>query len=185
MQRRQLGGLIVIVTAIALAFGFMSPATTVAQDVPAPQPIDLPCVSNVSGQLLNATPVGDGSQTLVLVRVILGPGGTIGNHTHPGTLAVTVESGSFGLTLVDHGEMAINRGGPAGGQATPEPMTPGQQYTLAPGDGFIETGMVHSAANLGDGDTTVLIAGLIETGQALTQCAEAATPIGSAGQHVS
>jgi hypothetical protein len=165
-----------LLIALMAILGLFGATATAAQDVPAPAPIDLPCVTNVSGQVLNATPVGDGSQTLVLVRIILGPGGTIGNHTHPGTLAVTIESGSFGLTLADDGEMGINRGGPASADATPEPMTPGQQYTLAPGDGFIETGMVHSAANLSDGDTTVLIAGLIESGQPLTQCVDGATP---------
>jgi quercetin dioxygenase-like cupin family protein len=165
------------------SLGLFTVTATAAQDVPSPKPIDLPCVENVSAQVLNATPVGDGSQSLVLVRVILGPGGTIGDHTHPGTLAVTIESGSFGLTVADHGEMAINRGGPASAESTPEPMEPGQQYTLAPGDGFIETGMVHNAANLSDGDTTVLIAGLIESGQPLTQCVDGATPMTSAGQH--
>ena len=165
--------LLVALVAILSLFGATA---TAAQDVPAPKPIDLPCVNNVSGQVLNATPVGDGSQTLVLVRIILGPGGTIGNHTHPGTLAVTIESGSFGLTIADHGNLAINRGGPASAESTPESMMPGQQYTLAPGDGFIETGMIHRAANLSDGDTTVLIAGLITTGEPLTQCVDGATP---------
>jgi hypothetical protein len=164
-----------LLIALLAILGLFSATATAAQEAPAPKPIDLPCVSNVSGQVLNATPVGDGSQTLVLVRIILGPGGTIGNHTHPGTLAVTIESGSFGLT-VDHGEMGINRGGPASAESTPEPITAGQQYTLAPGDGFIETGMIHSAANLSDGDTTVLIAGLITTGEPLTQCVDDATP---------
>ncbi len=165
-----------LLVALVAILGLFGATATAAQEVPAPKPIDLPCVDNVSGQVLNATPVGDGSQTLVLVRIILGPGGTIGDHTHPGTLAVTIESGSFGLTLTDHGEMGINRGGPASAESTPEPMTPGQQYTLEPGDGFIETGMVHSAANLSDGDTTVLIAGLITTGEPLTQCVDGATP---------
>jgi quercetin dioxygenase-like cupin family protein len=172
-----------LLVAIMAVLGMFTATATAAQDVPAPQPVDIPCAHNVIGQLLNATPVGDGSQTLVLVRIIFGPGGTLGNHTHPGTLAVTIESGSFGLTLAQDGEMGINRGGPASADATPAPMTPGQQYTLAPGDGFIETGMVHSAANLSDGDTTVLLAGLIETGQPLTQCADNATPMASAGQH--
>lgn len=165
-----------LIVAFIAILGLFSATATAAQEVPAPKPIDLPCVENVSSQVLNATPVGDGSQTLVLVRFILGPGGTIGDHTHPGTLAVTIESGSFGLMISSHGEMGINRGGPASAESSPEPMEPGQQYTLAPGDGFIETGMIHSAANLSDGDTTVLIAGLITTGEPLTQCVDDATP---------
>ena len=121
---------LVVLFSIAATMSLLTVSATAAQDVPTPKPIDLPCVENVSGQVLNATPVGDGSESLVLVRVILGPGGTIGDHTHPGTLAVTIESGSFGLTLSHDGEMGINRGGPASDQSTPEPMTAGQQYTL-------------------------------------------------------
>jgi quercetin dioxygenase-like cupin family protein len=161
---------IAIIVALATVLGFFALTPAAAQEVPPAKPIDLPCVDNVSAQVLNATPVDDGSRSLVLVRVILGPGGTIGDHTHPGTLSVSIESGSFGLTLSEEGHMEINRG--ATGEK--EPMTAGQQYTLAPGDGFIEMGMVHSAANLSDGDTTVLIAGLITTGEPLTQCVDAA-----------
>lgn len=161
-----------LLIAFATILTLFSVTATAAQEVPAPNPIDLPCVENVSGQVLNATPVGDGSQTLVLVRIILGPGGTIGDHTHPGTLAVTIESGSFGLTLSEEGHMEISRAE----TGEKEPMTVGEQFTLAPGDGFVEMGMVHSAANLSDGDTTVLIAGLITTGEPLTQCVDGATP---------
>jgi quercetin dioxygenase-like cupin family protein len=160
-----------LLVALAAMLSFLTVTATAAQEAPAPQPIDLPCVTNASAQLLNATPVGDGSQTLVLGRIILAPGGAFANHTHPGTLAVTIESGSFGLTLAQQGEMTITRA-----DGSQETMTTGEQYTLAPGDGFIETGMIHSAANLSDGDTTVLLAGLIDTGQPLTICADNATP---------
>lgn len=150
--------------------------STAAQDVPAPSPIEIPCATNASAQRLAATPVGDGSQTLVLARVILGSGGSIGAHTHPGTLAVVVESGALGFTLIEHGEMTITRAATADAEATEESLVVGEEKTLDPGDSFIEMGMVHSAANVDDGDTSVLISGLIEAGQPLTSCVDAATP---------
>lgn len=147
-----------------------------AQELPPPGPIELPCAVNASAQLLTATPVGDGSQTLVLARVLLAPGGGIGAHTHPGTLAVVVESGSFGLTLIEDGKMVITRAATADTEATEEPLVVGEETALEPGDSFIEMGMVHTATNLGDEQTTVLLAGLIESGQPLTACVDAATP---------
>lgn len=171
--RSSLATLVAVMT--LLAIGAFTPAA--AQDVPPPNPIDLPCTENVSAQVLAATPVGDGNQTLLLVRVILGPGGSIGDHTHPGTLAVAIESGTFGLTLAHEGEMVVTRAATADTEATEEPMVHGEEATLNPGDSFIETGMVHSANNLDDGETTALISGLIETGQPLTICATDGTPV--------
>ncbi len=173
------------ITAIRLVFviAFMALAsvatipTAGAQDVPPPSPIDLPCATNMSAQLLGATPVGDGSQTLVLARVIFGPGGSLGAHTHPGTLVAVVESGSFGFTLLEDADMSITRAATADTEASQEPLTVGEEATLAPGDGFVEVGMIHSAQNLADEQTTVLLSGLIESGQPLTACAEpSATP---------
>jgi hypothetical protein len=153
-------------------------STLGAQEAPPPKPITLDCAVNASSQLLGATPVGDGSRSLVLVRVIFGPGGSIGAHTHPGTLTVVVESGSLGFTLLDHGEMTITRAATVDSEPTEEPLVQGEETVLNPGDGFIEMGMVHSAANLSDGDTTVVFAGLVETGQPVTACASTMTTTG-------
>ena len=151
------------------------PLTSVsAQDAPPPKPIDLPCATDMSAQVLGTTAIGDGSQTLVSVRVIFGVDGSLGLHTHPGTLVATIESGQLGFTLVDDHDMAISRAATADSEATQEPISSGEEVALDPGDGFVETGMIHSARNLSDEPTTVVIAGLIETGQPLTACADVA-----------
>jgi hypothetical protein len=142
-----------------------------AQEVPSPKPITLTCAINANSQLLGSTPIGDGSESLVLVRVIFGPGGSIGPHTHPGTLTVVVESGSLGFTLVDEGHMTITRAATADAEMTEESAMTGVETVLNPGDGFIEMGMVHSATNLSDTDTSVLFAGPVETGAPVTACA--------------
>lgn len=54
-------------------------------------------------------------------------------------------------------------------------MAQGEEVALEPGDSFIEMGMVHSARNLSDEPTSVLLAGLIEKEQPLTICTEDGT----------
>lgn len=154
------------------------PMTSAAQELPPPQPVTIPCATNASAQVLSAGPVHDGTQTLVLVRLILAPGGSIGPHTHPGQLAVVIESGGLGFTLLDEGEMVITRAATGDNEATPESVARDEEVVLNPGDSFFEMGMAHSAMNRGDGQTTLLISGLIEAGQPLTSCVDTATPAG-------
>lgn len=152
-------------------------ASVSAQELPPPQPIQLDCATDASAQVLSATPVGDGAQTLVLARVLFAPGGSIGAHTHPGTLAVVIESGSLGFTLLEDDEMVITRAATQETEATAKPLVVQEETVLNPGDSFIEMGMVHSATNLSEGQTTVVLAGLIESGQPLTACVDSATPV--------
>lgn len=165
----------ILLPALALAFAPTSLAG--AQENPPPQPIDIPCATNASAQVLGATPIGDGSQTLVMARVIFGPGGMISAHTHPGTLVVSVESGMLGFTHLGDGEMMVNRAATADTEATTEQLPHGEEVAINPGDYFVETGMVHIGANMADGETTVLLSGVIETGQPLTICVDDATPM--------
>jgi len=140
---------------------------------PEPQPVTLPCTTNVGAQVLgSAQPASAAGQSLVLVRLTFGPGGSIGPHTHPGTLVASVESGTLGFTLVEEGAMAVMRSAPAGTPAAAEPLTPGREAELAPGDGFVETGMVHAARAVDDEPATVLLSGLVEAGQPLIQCVD-------------
>lgn len=152
-------------------------AATTAQ--PAPQPVTIPCATNVGAQVLgNAAPETATGQSMVLARIVFGVGGSIGPHTHPGTLVVSVESGTLGFTRTEDvemgeaGEMAVMRAAPAGTPAAVAPLTPGQEVELAPGDWFVETGMVHTARSLGDEPASVLLSGLIAAEQPLTQCVD-------------
>jgi hypothetical protein len=154
----------------------MTPAAT-AQENPPPKAVDLPCATNVSAQVLGTTPVNDGAQNVVLARIIIGPGGSVAEHTHPGTVVFTVESGVLGFTHLGDMDMSVTRAATAGTEAVVEPLPHGEEVALNPGDTYVESGMVHTASNLSDGDTTVLMSGLMEAGQPLTVCVEqAATP---------
>ncbi len=148
-------------------------SSSLAQDNPPPVEVTLPCAGNVSVQVLGRIPVPDSTQDLALVRIIWGPDGYIGAHTHPGMMWVVVESGSFGLTLIDDMEMTVTRTATEGTPAAVESLVPGEEVALEPGDGFPEMGMVHSARNLlSDGVTTTIFSGLVEQGQPLTSCVE-------------
>ena len=170
----------VIALAIILSVGFVSISGrgAVAQDNPPSNPIELPCATDVSAQVLGKTPVNDGEMTLMLVRVIFAPGGSIAAHTHPGTMVITVESGQFGFTVIDEGEMVVNRAATADSEASVEPMAHGEEIVINPGDWTVETGMIHTARNLSDEPTTVLLAAMIDAGQPLTICVdESSTPV--------
>lgn len=130
------------------------------------------CVADVKGEVLGSTPSEIEGYSLVSARVTFAPGGTLGAHIHPGTLVATVVEGSLGFTLISDAQMDINRAPAADGSRATDVAMPGEEVALVVGDGFVETGMVHSARNLSDGPTVVVISGIIETGQPLTQCVE-------------
>lgn len=130
------------------------------------------CVSDVNGEVLGKTPSEVEGYDLVSARVTFAPGGTLGAHIHPGTLVATVVEGSLGFTLITDAQMDIMRAPAADGSRATDVALPGEEVSLDVGDGFVETGMVHSARNLSDGQTVVLISGLIEEGKPLTQCVE-------------
>ncbi|MDQ3695904.1 MAG: hypothetical protein M3464_20125 [Chloroflexota bacterium] len=163
---------LIVAVVIVASGGLIGRSVAAAQ--PEPQPVTLPCATNISAQVLgNTLPATADGQALVLARIIFGPGGSIGAHTHPGTLVVSVEAGSLGITLLDQDETSVMRAMPAGTPAVAEPMTQDQEVELAPGDWIVETGMIlHGTRNLSEEPTSVLLTGLIEAGQPLTLCAE-------------
>lgn len=142
---------------------------------PEPQAFTLACATNDSSQLLgNALPATVDRQALVLARIIFGPDGGIGAHTHPGALVVSIESGTLGFTLLEDGMMSIMRSSEAGTPAAETMITTNQEIELTAGDWLVETGMIHSAHTIGDEPAVVLLSGLIEAGQPLTRCVDEA-----------
>jgi len=171
MYRRihQLFRLVFLLGLLGLASAFPATAHEVREHVTlADDPTS--CISDVKGEVLGSTPSDIEGYSLVSARVTFAPGGTLGAHIHPGTLVATVVEGSLGFTLITEGEMDVTRAAAADGSRATDVAMPGEEVALQVGDGFVETGMVHSARNLSDVPTVVMISGIIETGQPLTQC---------------
>jgi quercetin dioxygenase-like cupin family protein len=54
----------------------------------------------------------NGPKATLTARVTLEPGGSLGWHSHPGPVLVTVESGTFSLTQVENRRCRTHRYGP-------------------------------------------------------------------------
>ena len=163
---------IALVAVGLLALGWVAAGRGAAAP-PEPVPVTLPCATDAFVQVLGrGTPAGSDGQALVLARVTFRPGGGIGPHTHPGTLVQSVESGRFGFTLIEEGEMALMRFGGTGTAGPAETMPVGQEVELGAGDWFVETGMVHAGRAMGDEPVVLIYAGLFAEGQPLTTCVE-------------
>jgi hypothetical protein len=167
---------LVVLLALLLSLLTVPAGSGVAQDNPPAVQVELPCASNVSVQVLGRIPYEDG-QDIALVRIIWGPDGAIGAHTHPGVMWVTVESGQFGLTLLEDAEMTVTRAATTESEATQETLTPNEEVVLEAGDGFVEMGMIHSARNMSSTESmSTIFAAVVETGQPLTQCVDMSSP---------
>jgi quercetin dioxygenase-like cupin family protein len=107
-------------------------------------------------------------QTVYLARFIIQPGAEIFPHSHPGTTLLSVESGTFGWTLLQ-GTAHVVRGAAAGATGPAEDLTePGTEVILEPGDAiFYEDDVVHTARGAGDDETVVLGTLVLTAGEPL------------------
>lgn len=107
-------------------------------------------------------------QTVYLVRVTFHPGAEIFPHSHPGTTLISVESGTFGWTLLE-GTAYVVRGAAAGAMEPTEEVTaPGTEVILAQGDAiYYEDDVIHSARNAGDDPAVVLVSLVLTSGEPL------------------
>ena len=130
------------------------------------QPLDLPCTTGVTIKpLAAASPTDAPDYALSLLELTIAPGGGFTAHTHPPTLVVSVESGNFGLTPLEH-DMTVMKDG------AEVKVAKGEEVELHAGDWVTERGMIHSMRTIGDEPVVLLIAGYTEASQALVQCVE-------------
>jgi quercetin dioxygenase-like cupin family protein len=112
-------------------------------------------------------------QTVYLARFVFEPGAEIFPHSHPGTVVLGVQSGSFGWTLVE-GTAHVVRRAAAGATGLSEDLTaPGTEVILKPGDAiFYEDDVVHTARGAGEEAAVVLGTLVLTSGEALLMPAE-------------
>lgn len=184
MNRMARNCLVVLGIAIMSSVTALSISPAGAQENPPLVPVELPCAGNVSVQVLGRTPY-EGGTDIALVRIVWGPDGYIDAHTHPGMMWVTVESGQFGITVLEDAPMTVTRAATALSEATQEELSPNVEVVLEAGDGFVEMGMIHSARNMSsDESMSTIFAGVVESGQPLTTCVDMATPMAITGMQV-
>jgi cupin len=165
-------GLFVLFVVLGLALAGIGSNRAAAQG----QPLNLPCVKGVTVEpLAQAMPSNAGGQALVLLRLTIAPGGGFAPHTHPGTVTVSVVSGTLDFTHLADAPMDVMRAASGATPAAAEPVTKGVPVSLHPGDWMVEQGMVHTMANGGSDPAVVLVAGLVPPDQPLVQCV-AGTP---------
>lgn len=107
-------------------------------------------------------------QTLHLIRLVFQPGAETSPHGHPGTVLLSVASGSFGFTLVE-GTARVLRGAATGATGAAEDLTvPGTDVVLKPGDAITyEDDVVHTARGAGTEPAVVLGTFVLTAGQPL------------------
>src|SRR5215213_9003356 len=114
---RRLSGPLVLV-AVVLVGLTTGGLRTAAQDAsPMAGMTDIPAGSvGLTPHVLARVEPAAAGQELQLVRVDVAPGATVAPHTHPGTIALGLESGSFNFGIVK-GTATVTRAATA---ATPE-----------------------------------------------------------------
>ncbi len=124
-------------------------------------------VPGITRELFAAVPTARAEgHTLYQARFTFNPGAEIFPHGHPGSVLLSVSSGTFGWTLFE-GVAHVVRGPASGVPETPEDFSmPGDDVILYPGDAiYYEDDVVHTARGAGDEPAIVLGALLLTAGE--------------------
>ena len=175
---RRLSAPLAVVAIVLLGLATFGGVRTVAQEAsPMAGMADMPAgavglTPRVLARVEPATAVG---QELQLVRVDVAPGATVAPHTHPGTIALCLESGSFAFGIVE-GVATVTRAATA---ATPEAaeQLADAETVLEPGDcvTFDASQTVHTLQNSG-GPAVIWQAHLYALGEPATTFLGTPTP---------
>lgn len=132
------------------------------------------CMVDVAAQpLAQAMPSESDGLALLAMRLTIGPEGGFEPHTHPGTVTVTMESGTLDFTLLEEDEMVINRAASGGTPVPSDPVTLNEEIRVNTGDWFVEAGSVHEAWNRSDEPAVLLVTALVDPNQPFVLCADA------------
>jgi quercetin dioxygenase-like cupin family protein len=112
-------------------------------------------------------------QTVYLARFVFQGGSEIFPHSHPGSVVLGVESGTFGWTLLE-GTAHVVRGAAAGNTGPVEDVTePGTEVILEVGDAiYYEDDVTHTARSASDEPAVVLGTLVLTTGEPLLMPAD-------------
>ena len=175
---RRLAVFVLLVGFVGFALVGVHPLRGVAQEsTPMADMASMPAgaVGLTSRVLARIEPATAPGQELQLARVDVAPGATVAPHTHPGTIALCLESGSFNFGIVE-GVATVTRAATA---ATPEAaeQLAGAETVLEPGDcvTFDASQTVHTLHNTG-GPAVIWQAHLYALGESPTTFLGTPTP---------
>lgn len=132
------------------AVAFAQQATPVAERVALARAVD---------------PAGARGETLGLSRVTVPVGARLAPHFHPGTQTAYIEKGTLTYS-VKTGSVRVYRGAADQAPKLVRRINAGQTARIRAGQWLVEKpGAQHSAANLGDGRISILVATLLESGK--------------------
>jgi quercetin dioxygenase-like cupin family protein len=176
---------IVIPSTLVLVLGFaltgiLAPRLAAQDATPTPAVTQIELAPGFIAEVFAGAPSNLApGQTVYIARFTIQPGSEIFPHGHPGTTVLSVDSGSFGWTLLQ-GTAHVVRGAGSGGTAVEDVTEPNTEVILEPGDTiYYEDDVIHTARGAGDEPTIVLGTLVLKTGEPLLMPADmdmSATP---------
>ncbi len=153
--------------AAALSLGHRLSARAAAQEAtPPPDP------ERVVGELLGVgQPTSTPGMELILRRTTIAPGGGLPPHSHPGSLLLVVDAGTWGYTALG-GTIRLTRAAVDGTPTPAEAVPMGTEVILTKGDALFVEDPQDEIRNAGDDDVVLLIAGLTPVGEPFTTLME-------------
>jgi quercetin dioxygenase-like cupin family protein len=119
--------------------------------------------------LVQTVPSQAPDHDLYLYRVTVPPGAQLPAHTHPGTQAAHIQSGTLTYQVLS-GSAVVVRAAQGDKAATPETVTAPVTVKLRKGDAVIENPqLVHQARNDGKRPVVILLSSLLTKGAPLSE----------------
>jgi hypothetical protein len=104
---------------------------------------------------------------LILRRTTIAPGGGLPPHSHPGSLLLVVDAGTWGYTALG-GTIQLTRAAVDGTPTPAEAVPMGTEVILTKGDALFVEDPQDEIRNAGEEDVVLLIAGLTPVGEPFT-----------------
>jgi redox-sensitive bicupin YhaK (pirin superfamily) len=104
---------------------------------------------------------------LVLRRTTIAPGGGLPPHSHPGSIVLVVDAGTFGFTPLG-GTTQLTRAAVDGTPAPAEEVSIGTEVILTKGDALFLEDPQDTIRNAGEDDVVLLLATLTPVGEDFT-----------------
>ncbi len=152
-------------TVLASAGGLGLALATQSRSVIAQEATPLTETDGVVGELLGTgQPTAAPGMELVLRRTTIAPGGGLPPHSHPGSILLVVDAGTWGYTPLG-GTIHLTRAAVDGTPTPAEEVPIGVEVILTKGDALFVEDPQDEIRNAGEDDVVLLIAGLTPVGE--------------------